>query len=190
MEMNMTVKKLLALAGFFLVLAALEAQETGNPGLKTILNNYGERNYLPGPVARADLDLILQAGARAPSAMNRQPWRFTVVQNRELAGKIISGAVDGNVLVVISAEDSRNPRVTLDCALAAENIYLAAQALGYGSRIYTGPVDDINRNLKSDLSLPRGHDAVIVVRLGRIEPKDALSAASSRKSLGDTVTYK
>jgi len=179
---------LFTLAGWLLAAAFLGAQEA--PALKTILHNYGERNYLPGPVARADLDLILQAGIRAPSAMNKQPWHFTVVQDQDLARRIIPGVVDGNVLVVISAQDSQNPRVTLDCALAAENIYLAAQALGYGSRILTGPVDAINRKLKAGLSLPSGYDAVIVVRVGRIEPKDALSAASSRKDLKDTVTYK
>jgi len=179
---------------FALALAAgtpLGAQEGGGAGLKTILNNWGERNYAPGAVAAGDLELIIQAGVRAPSAGNRQPWHFTVVQDAALARRVIPGAVSGGALVVISAEGDgkTNSREILDCALAAENIYLAAQALGYGSRLYTGPVNAINNSLKSELGLPAGHSAVIVVRIGRLQA-DAVSGASSRKSVKDVVTRK
>jgi nitroreductase len=186
------MKKALFCGLFFLLVMSLGAQET-NPGLRTILNNWGERSYVPGAVSGADLDLILQAGLRAPSAGNRQPWHFTVVQDQALAGKIIPGVTGGNALVVISAagDGKTNAREILDCALAAENIYLAAQALGYGSRLYTGQVEGINRSLKKDLGLPANHSAVIVVRIGKIQAGiDAVSRASPRKNAGDIITYK
>jgi nitroreductase len=97
------------------------------------------------------------------------------------------------VLIVISAAgDGRtNGAEILDCGLATESIYLAAQALGYGSRIYTGPMDTLNRNLKGDLALPSGHSAVALVRIGRVTAEtDAVSAASSRRSPDSMITWK
>jgi nitroreductase len=175
-----------------LSLAALTAQEN-NPALKAIINHYAARNFVAGAIPKADLDLILQAGIRSPSASNRQPWHFTVVQNVDLAKRVVSNNVDGNVLIVISAsgDGKTNAREILDCALATESIYLAAQALGYGSRIYTGPIDSINRNLKADLGLPSGHSAVALVRVGRVAPGvDAVSAASGRNPASGQVSYK
>jgi len=96
------------------------------------------------------------------------------------------------VLIVVSASgDGRtNGTEILDCALAVQSIYLAAQALGYGSRIYTGPMNDINKNLKVELGLPGGHSAVALVRVGKVEKLDAVSGASARKSVDSVVTYK
>ncbi|MDR2185492.1 MAG: nitroreductase family protein [Treponema sp.] len=186
------MKKLIFFFCIFSGLAAfLGAQE--NPGLKPILNHYAARNFTAGSISRGDLDLIVQAGIRAPSANNRQPWHFTVVQNADLAKRIVPNVTEGNVLIVVSAagDGSANVRQILDCALATESIYLAAQALGYGSRIYTGPIDALNRSLKSDLGLPNGYSAVALVRVGRVQaPADAVSAASSRNAAGSMVTYK
>ncbi|MDR0584562.1 MAG: nitroreductase family protein [Treponema sp.] len=169
------------------------AQQAGPAGV--IINHYAANNnqFVAGTIPGADLDRIVQAGVRAPSAGNRQPWHFTVVQDLTLVKKIVPQAVNGNVLIVISAEGGGkiNGAQIIDCALAAESVYLAAQALGYGSRIYTGPIDSINRSLKSDLGLPVGHSAVVLVRAGRISAGiDAVSAASSRRSANDLVTYK
>jgi nitroreductase len=175
-----------------LSLAVLPAQEN-NPALKAIISHYAARDFAAGSIPKADLDLILQAGIRSPSANNRQPWHFTVVQNPDLAKQIVSNNVGGNVLIVISApgDGKTNVRQILDCALATENIYLAAQALGYGSRIYTGPIESINQKLKADLGLPSGHSAVALVRVGRVAPGvDAVSAASPRNPASGQVSYK
>ncbi|MDR0997485.1 MAG: nitroreductase family protein [Treponema sp.] len=172
---------------------SLWSQEISNPGLRSIINHYAPRNFASGEVPKADLDLIIRAGIRAPSAGNRQPWHFTVVQNPALARSVVPGIENGNVLIVVSASgDNRtNTREILDCALATQSIYLAAQALGYGSRIYTGPIDALNRSLKGDLGLPSGYSAVALVRVGRVQGAlDAVSGASSRASVDSKVNYK
>ena len=179
---------ILALGGSFVY-----AQSTDNPAFRTIINNFGARNYATGAVTRAELDLIIQAGVRSPSAGNRQPWHFTVVQNLALAQKLIPQTTEGNALIVISgAGDSRtNGPVILDCALAAQSMYLAAQALGLGARQYTGPIANVNSNYKAELGLPSDHNAVIIVRIGRLPAGvDAVSSASPRNSVGSMVTYK
>jgi nitroreductase len=183
--------------GFFvlfliLTLIPVFGQQNSGPA-GSILNHYAARNFIAGSIPRGDLDLILQAGVKAPSAGNRQPWRFTVVQNQALAKRIVPNNTEGNVLIVVSAsgDGKTNGSIILDCALAAENIYLAAQALGYGSRIYTGPMDALNRDLKAELDLPGDYSAVALVRVGRVQPGvDAVSAASSRKPQDSLINYR
>jgi len=172
--------------------AQLFAQQNTGPAA-VILNPYAARNFVAGAIPKADLDVIIQAGIRAPSANNRQPWLFTVVQNQNLAKQLVSNIVDGNVLIVVSAQGDgqTNGSQILDCGLAVENIYLAAQALGYGSRIMTGPMSTLNSKFKADLGLPSGYSAVALVRVGKVQaPADAVSAASARKNATDVVSYK
>jgi nitroreductase len=185
--------KIVLCGAFFAFFAGILGAQENKGGLPAIVNHYAARNFAAGELNPGDLDQILQAGIRAPSANNRQPWLFTVVRTSSLARQIVSNNEDGNVLIVISAEgDGRtNGRQILDCGLAAQSIYLAAQALGYGSRIYTGPVDSINRNLKTQLGLPSNHNAIVLVRVGRVQGNvDALSAASSRAAASSKVQYK
>ncbi|MDR2095866.1 MAG: nitroreductase family protein [Treponema sp.] len=172
-------------------MSTLGAQETGPTAV--ISNHYAARNFTSGAVTQGELDRILTAGLRAPSASNRQPWYFTVVRNHALANQIVPNMPDGNILIIISAsgDGKTNVREILDCGLATQSIYLAAQALGLGSRIYTGPMDTINRRFKTDLGFPNGYGAVALVRIGRVQPDvDAVSAASFRKSLDSTVNYR
>ena len=105
------MKKTMIMTTFLFVVLALGcsqrvyAQRNTGPAA-VIINNYSPRNWQAGAVPRADVDTIVQAGIRAPSAGNRQPWQFTVViqdQNtvRELIGR---DYVDGTVLIVVSAQ--------------------------------------------------------------------------------------
>jgi len=182
-----------AMAAFCACSAA--AQQTPNPNPTGVITGHyaaPANGFIAGAIPKADLDQIIRAGVRAPSARNGQPWHFTVVQNLALAKKMVAQTVDGNVLIVVSAAgDGRtNGPEILDCALAVQSVYLAAQALGYGSRIYTGPMNELNKSLKGELGLPSGHSAVALVRVGKVEKLDAVSGASSRKSVDSVVTYK
>ncbi|MCL2834980.1 MAG: nitroreductase family protein [Treponema sp.] len=181
---------LLLLVGSFI---AAQSADNSNPALKPILGHFAARNFAVGAVPKAQLDLILQAGIRAPSASNRQPWHFTVVQDLTLAKKIVPQVNDGNVLIVVSAagDGKTNGAVMLDCGLAVQSMYLAAQALGLGSRIYSGPIAAVNSNLKTELGIPSNQNAVALVRVGLLPAgTDAVSSASARNSADKTITWK
>ena len=191
------MKKFFFVLGIFFILGilSLPAQTTDNPGLKPILNHFAARNYTTENISKAELDLIVQAGIRSASAGNRQPWYFTVVQNQALVKGIFPAPTEGNVVIIISAvgDGKTNGPAILDCALATQSMYLAAQALGLGSRIYTGtgPMTAVNVNLKAELGLPSDHTAVTLIRIGRLPPgTDAVSSASARNSADRMVTYK
>ena len=193
------MRKVVLIFGVIIVLGAMaanaqtSAQSANDPALKPIINNFSARNYAAGAVTKTELDLIIQAGIRAPSAGNRQQWHFTIVQDQALARQLIPQTTEGNVLVVISGlgDSKTNGAVILDCGLAAQSMFLAAQALGLGARQYTGTIDNVNNNFKSALGLPQGHSAVIIIRIGRLPAGvDAASSASPRQSVEQKVTYK
>ena len=190
MKNTLFLTVMLSLILIFGSVSMVYAQQNTGPAA-VIFNHYAARNFIAGAIPAADLDLIVQAGIRAPSAVNRQPWYFTVVQNLDLAKKIVPNCVEGNVLIVVSAQgDGKTNNVQiLDCALAVQSIYLCAQALGYGSRIQTGPIDAVNRDHKAALSLPAGHNAIALVRIGKVQSADAASSASARKNAAELVKY-
>lgn len=49
-----------------------------------------ERTFLPDPVSSATLDRILEIAACAPSASNRQPYRFMVVSNNQIREQMVA----------------------------------------------------------------------------------------------------
>lgn len=54
-----------------------------NEVIKTISERRAVRKYKDTPVSRELIEQLLNAGRMAPSAMNKQPWRFYVVTDKE-----------------------------------------------------------------------------------------------------------
>lgn len=157
-----------------------------------ILNSYSERNFTSDVVSDQDIDLILRCGIKAPSSRNGQPWKFTVVKDTALMKKAIGNISQGNVLIFVSGPESQEgPGVDFDCALATENMNIAAQSLGLGARIYGGPVKSVNSTLKNSLEIPEGYRVVTILRVGHIEKGiDAVSSATARKSFEEIVNFR
>jgi hypothetical protein len=84
---------------FSMIVSFLPAQSADDPALRPIIRNFAPRTFGTGSISRAQLDLIIQAGIRAPSAGNRQPWHFTVVQNQDLARRLVPQTTEGNILI-------------------------------------------------------------------------------------------
>lgn len=53
--------------------------------IEAVLSRRSIRKFLNTPISAEDITDIIQSGIKAPSAKNRQPWRFVVVQGREKA---------------------------------------------------------------------------------------------------------
>ena len=173
--------------GFFAIVA--HAQQP-NSVIDLMLKSYSSRNFTTEQVSNSDIELILKCGIKAPSASNAQPWRFTVVRDLAIMQQMIGNSVvQGNVLILVSGLESRST-VDYDCGLATENMAVAATSLGLGQRIYTGPIANINSNMKQTLQIPEGYKAVAVLRVGNIEKNvDAVSAASPRKNYEEVVNF-
>ncbi|HPY67437.1 MAG TPA: nitroreductase family protein [Bacteroidales bacterium] len=173
--------------------ALMNAQSTGNNVVDHILSAYSPGMFTSDPVSDADIDLIVRSGLKAPSARNGQPWKFTVLKDPALVASAITNANPGNVVFVVSAPETGDQGMSydFDCALATENMYLAAQALGLGARIYTGPVRIINSSKRQTLGIPEGYKVIALLRVGHVSKDiDASSAASTRKAKEELVNYK
>jgi nitroreductase len=180
----------------FLIIVSLAAgqlmgQSSGNAVTDAILTGYSVKKYTNQPVTDKQLDLILKCGIKAPSANNRQPWKFTVIKDDSTMKGIIKDVVPGNVLIVISGVEPQPGGRTpdFDCGLATHSMFVAAEGLGLGARIYGSPVGNINT--KRELyQIPSGYKAVMVLRIGNIDKSiDAVSAASARKKGEEVVNY-
>ena len=101
------------------------------------------RRYKPKPVSDEDLNRIAEAGWRAPSAKNRQPWDFVIVtdqtQLQELstvwrgAGHIASAAAAIVLVVPLPPDDRRLVTDTYDIGQATMAMMIAATDLGIGT---------------------------------------------------------
>ena len=73
-----------------------------NETLSLIASRRSHRAYLPDQITSEQLDALIAAAVQSPSAVNRQPWHFTVVQD----GKLLR---DINAAVREQALKSANP---------------------------------------------------------------------------------
>jgi nitroreductase len=101
------------------------------------------REFAPRPLPSEDLNRILEAGRRAPSSRNWQPWDFVVVTDQqqlaELAkvwrgGGHIASSGATVALVIREPEDERSrPRAYYDLGQATMAMMIAAVDVGIGS---------------------------------------------------------
>jgi nitroreductase len=187
------MKTLLSLVLVSLLAAGqLKGQSTGNPVIDAILTGYSVRNYSSVAVTDQQLDLILKCGIKAPSANNRQPWKFTVIKADSTMKQIIPDVVPGNVLIIISGMETQPAGTTpdFDCGLATQSMFVAAEGLGLGARIYGSPVRNVNLRREA-YQIPSGYKAVMVLRIGNKDKSvDAVSGASPRKTPDEVINYK
>ena len=171
--------------------STLNAQTADNCVAQVILTGYSEKAYSSEPVTDQQLDLILKCGIKAPSARNKQPWKFTVIKDEATMKEAISNVVPGNVLIIVSGIESQDGTTPdFDCGLATESMFVAAHGLGLGARIYGSPVGNINSK-KEFFQIPSGYKAVIVLRIGNVDKSvDAVSGATPRNTPEEIINYK
>jgi nitroreductase len=108
-----------------------------------ILARRNVREYRPEPVTEADLNRIAEAGWRAPSAKNRQPWDFVIVtdadQLQELstvwggAGHIAGAPAAIAIVVPVPPDERRVVTDNYDVGQATMAMMIAATDLGIGT---------------------------------------------------------
>ncbi len=140
---------------------------------ETIRARRNVRQYTDQPIAREDLERILDAGRRAPSASNWQPWNFVVVTDRpqlvELAkvwqgARHVAGSAATIAFVVRQPEDPRRQDLLMyDLGQATANIMLAATDLGIGSG--HASVSD-QEQARRVLEFPDGYFCAYLIGLG------------------------
>jgi len=155
------------------------------------------RNFKPDVLTRAQVRALLLAAVRAPTAIHQEPWGFVVVQDKamlrwisDLAKPLHSqdmqrlhterhrhGAdpfadpsfnifYNAGTLIAVCGPDNA-PFLVADCWLAAENIVLAAHAMGLGSCVIGSATSALNlEEIRRDLAMPEAYTVVAPIIVG------------------------
>jgi nitroreductase len=162
---------------------------------ETVQARRSVRSFKPDPVDEETLNRILDAARLAPSANNRQEWRFIVVRD-PLIRQMLSIAAEGQafvaeapVVIAACAVESKHimhcghPAFAIDLAIAIEHLALAAASLGLGT-CWIGAFNQ--ERVREILGVPGSAAVVELMALGH---PAAVPGARPRKSLEEIVAY-
>ena len=149
----MSMKKLMTIMLALAMTAGVSAQQSKKSDAQAAINNImtrtSIRQYTNESVPKADIETMLRAGMAAPTAVNKQPWHFVVVTDRDQLNALATAnrgtgmAAKAPLAIVVCGDMQKTlPGVgqgfwVQDCSAATENILLAANALGLGA-VWTG----------------------------------------------------
>lgn len=157
--------------------------------IETILTRTSVRSYQDKPVEEDKILNMLKAGMAAPTAMNKQPWHFVVVTDKEQLIKLseanpYAAMAEKAPLAIVVCGDMRKAIEgggrdfwIQDASAATQNILLAAHSMGLGA-VWTGsyPSEEICQSVAQILSLPSYiiplNTIVIGYPAGESSPKD------------------
>ncbi len=148
--------------------------------LEAIMTRSSVRSYTSQAVEDAKIETMLKAGMAAPTAGNKQPWEFVVINDRAtldalpaIASGMKMAPLAPLAIAVCGVPAKSFPNVpeywVQDCSAATENILLAAHAMGLGA-VWCGVYPDggTGREAKITelLQLPEGVKALSVIIIG------------------------
>jgi len=175
--------------------------------MNAIYHRRSVRSFAPTPVEAKTLHELLEAAIQAPTAQHEEPWEFVVIEDRAVLKQISEQAkiglkerlgertglsplhdmtapdfnifYDAGTLVLICSRMT-GQFVAADCWLAAENLMLAAHAMGLGSCVIGSALAALNSDFKAELGIPA--DMVVHVALIVGYPRVSDPAPSPRKT--------
>ena len=232
------MKKRLTLFISLTLLCAMTLSACAQTAVDTILSAGTTQAFKADAIAEDDLNIILQAGLSATSAINQQPWHFAVITNQaimeEIGGTMSMGGAPAGApanmpagapapadganapegmpkmpastgakaglgdspaaIVIYMNESTPSPDESFDCGLATQNMVIAANALGYGTKIVSAPTMALNGDQHDEicekLGVDKAYHAVAVLLLGYVDTDvDGASGASTRSSMDEKVSF-
>ena len=144
--------------------------------LQTILTRRSIRKFKNLPISDESLHRIIEAAMYAPSANNRQPWHFVIIDDRTLLDRIpgfhpyAAMIKEAPVVISVCGDTRLEPAegyLALNCGAATQNLLLAAHSLEIGScwlGIY--PREERIQGVRELLELPNHILPMALVVLG------------------------
>lgn len=161
---------------------------------------YSCRKYDDRPVEQKKLELILEAGRIAPSAVNFQPWHFYVIREKEDLERFSAAYhrewfQTAPCVIVICADHSLSwkrkadgkDHADVDVAITTDHMTLQATELGLATCWICNFYADKTREL---LKLPGHMEPVVILPLGYpLDSSDPERHKAKRKPLSEIVSY-
>lgn len=156
---------------------------------------FSVRKYTDEPVSKADIEYIMDCVRLAPSACNKQPWKFLLVTSEEAKLKVRQcyerdWFKTAPVYVLcfkslneawVRSEDIKD-HGDIDLGIAVEHLCLAAADRGLGSCwVCNYDVEAVKR-----LFPVEGYEAVAIIPIGHIAP-DCPHPEKKRKEIKDII---
>ncbi len=167
--------------------------------LEEIKNRRSVRSYLDKEIPEEVLHKVLEAARLAPSASNRQPWKFVIVQDRNLRKRVMEASLlynrtqpfiaEASAIIAGCATNTSHimpngmHSYPIDLTIALDHISLQAVKEGLGT-CWIGAYDQ--DKIREILHIPGDVTVVCLMTLGY--PADT-GAKSSRKSLEEIICY-
>ena len=144
--------------------------------MDSIFHRVSIRKYEDRAVEPEKIERLLRAGFQAPSATDQQPWEFYVVTDKKKLAELAEGCPYGKFvkdapLAIIPCYRKEYCSVPMfaeiDLAIATENIWLEADALGLGAVwLGTAPIEEQMTKVERILDMPEGLRAFAVMPVG------------------------
>lgn len=179
-----------------------------NEVLDCIRARRSTRQFQERQIEAEQLETLLEAAIWAPSGGNSQSWLFTAIQNKEILSKINELVREGfqhwipddeypgklgakastqredyhffyhAPTLIIASNRPNYENAMADCALALENLFLAAHSLGLGS-CYINQLhwlrNDLElRNYLFELGIPKEHTICSAAAVGYIRNESSI----------------
>lgn len=177
-----------------------------NNTLQVIESRRSQRSYTAQQLSSEQLDALMTAAMQSPSALDKQPWHFSFVQDKELLARISQAA---HKQAARLPEGQRSPRFSnpdfhvfykaptvvfistpagesgVDCGIAVQTLALAAKSMGLGSVIIALSrlaFDGEDRvELEKALDFPTDYRLVISIAIGTSDDEKAAHAMNRNK---------
>lgn len=162
-------------------------QNKGEVALEVINTRVSVRQFTGQKVSNEQITTILKAGMSAPTAVNKQPWGFTVVDDADLleqlsvalpSSRIENGASHAIVVcgdMTKAMEGEAQGYWVEDTSAATENMLLAAHAMGLGA-LWVGvyPIQEKVQKVTDILNIPEHLIPMCLVVVGYANEQPAV----------------
>jgi nitroreductase len=134
------------------------------------------RRFTGDDLSEEEIETLLEMAMCAPNRLNRQPWHFVIIRDKALQKQIADTyqvrpyVEQAPVLFAIGANPAESPTWAMDVSAAAENLLLAATAMGLGGAWFGAPDtalwDQTEALLREALGIPAHVRIPIVLAVG------------------------
>lgn len=157
---------------------------------------YSCRDFQPKKVEHEEIIKVIDAARLAPSACNKQPWTFHIVENPEIRNALVECynrewfktapmyiVAVGNHNEAWKRADGKD-HTDIDIAIAVEHLCLAASSLGLG----TCWVCNFDKDKCAEiLNLNEGEEPIVIIPIGHPTKSDI--PEKKRKNIDEIIKW-
>lgn len=139
--------------------------------LEALRTRRSVRAYTREPVAKADVEQMVDCARLAATAINIQPWEFVAITDATMLSRVANATdhghhiADAPLCVAVFCKDGTY--FLEDGCAATQNLLVAANALGYAGCWIAGDKKDYAAPIRDMLAVPAEYRLVSLVPIGR-----------------------